>query len=294
MSAQQIHLIQGSPEWHAWRKTGLGASDTAALFGVSPYKTERDLWFEKAGLGQPDEDDDKAYIYQKGHETEDEIRDLFSKHTSIELKPTCFQNGIFLASLDGHKRNVGVLEAKLVGRDVLAKIAQGEIPEHHRIQVQAQLHTSESDKAYYGARAPKIKTGQVVEIGRDEKMIREIVDRGERFWESVQKGSVPPLSNKDTLFITDPSQVELFLKLKALKAKRDQLEAEYSEVEQLVKSLAVHPKVRCEDVTITDTERSGGIDFLKIPEVKALGEEYLEKFRKRPSYFKTLRFKKDA
>src|ERR1700733_11913673 len=109
-AAKQIQIIQGSPEWHNWRRKGIGASDVAALFGKSPYKTKRDLWFEKAGLGEPD-DEDRTYIFRKGHEAEAELRELFSKHTKIEISPACFEkDDIFLASLDGYHKSLGILE----------------------------------------------------------------------------------------------------------------------------------------------------------------------------------------
>lgn len=293
MSAKQIDLVQGTKAWLAWRKSGIGASDVAALFGKSPYKTERDLWFEKAGLGEPD-DEDRSYIFQKGHEIEAELRNMFADHCKIEIKPTCFENGIFLCSLDGYNKDLGILEAKYVGRDAMAKIVQGELPEHHRIQVQAQLYGSESDKAYYGAKAPETKGGHVVEVGRDEKLIKQIVEAGERFWSSIGKGQVPALSPQDTLFITDPAQKALFERLCDLKAKKDQLESEYEEVDKAVRALATHPKVRCLGVSITEVERAGSVDYLRIPEVKALAEEYIESFRKKSSKYKTIRFVEGA
>lgn len=293
MSAKQLDLIQGSPEWHVWRATGIGASDAAALFGKSPYKTKRDLFFEKSGFGQPD-DEDRSYIYQRGHDTEDDIRSAFSDLTGIEVKPTCFENGIFLASLDGFDKRLGILEAKLVGKDVLAKIAKGETPEHHRIQVQSQLYSSEADKAFYAARAPGVKKGHVVEIGRDETLIKEIIEAGEELWAAIQSGDVPSLSAGDTLFITDPTEIAIFKRLTELRAQKELIEAAYDEAEKLAKALAVHSRVRCGNIAITEVEKRGSVDYKKIPEVKAMAEEYLEQFRGKTSVYKMLRFVKGA
>lgn len=292
MAAIQVDIIQGSPEWHLRRGKHACASDIAAILEEeTAYKTMRDVWFEKSGFGEP-EDEDKAFIFARGHEVEAEIRQIFSKHTKIEVKPTCFENGIFFASLDGYDKALGILEVKLVGKEVLKSIADGILPAHHRIQVQAQLYTSESDKAFYAARAPKVKDPVVVEVGRNEKFIKQMVKKVEAFWETVQSGKVPPLSAADTLFITDPKQVELFNRLKALKTQKDSLDAEYDEIDKLVRALAKHPRVKCGDITISETTRAGSIDYLKIPEVSVLGEEYLETFRKKASTFKTIRFGK--
>lgn len=292
-AAKQVQITQGTSEWHEWRRKGIGASDVAALFGKSPYKTKRDLFFEKAGLGEPD-DEDRSYIFRKGHEAEAAIRKLFSKHTKIEISPACFEKEEkFLCSLDGHEKGLGILEAKLVGKEALSKAqAQGQIPEHHWIQVQAQLHGSDSDKAYWGGMAPKIKDGVVVEIGRDEKFIKCIREEVGEFYEMLDKNSVPDLTAQDTMFLTNPKFVLMAQELILLKSKKDELEEIYSIIEKNLKEAATHSRVKCGSITISEVERSGSIDYLKIPEVKALAEDYLEKFRKNSSKFKQLRFGK--
>ena len=35
--------------WLDYRRKGIGGSDAAAVLGVSPYKTARDVYFEKLG-----------------------------------------------------------------------------------------------------------------------------------------------------------------------------------------------------------------------------------------------------
>lgn len=42
-------------EFHERRRHGIGGSEIAALFGLSPYKTARDVWAEKRGLVAPEE-----------------------------------------------------------------------------------------------------------------------------------------------------------------------------------------------------------------------------------------------
>ena len=39
-------LLQGSPEWLAYRSTHFNASDAPAMLGVSPYKTRTELLHE--------------------------------------------------------------------------------------------------------------------------------------------------------------------------------------------------------------------------------------------------------
>lgn len=36
-------------EWLQWRTKGIGGSDVAAILGISPWKTQRDLYRDKVG-----------------------------------------------------------------------------------------------------------------------------------------------------------------------------------------------------------------------------------------------------
>ena len=37
-------------EWLRWRKKGIGGSDVAAALGFSPYKTQRELYYDKIDM----------------------------------------------------------------------------------------------------------------------------------------------------------------------------------------------------------------------------------------------------
>ena len=45
-------LQQNTPEWHQWRRHGLGASDTPVVMGEAGFKTPRMLWSIKTGRMQ--------------------------------------------------------------------------------------------------------------------------------------------------------------------------------------------------------------------------------------------------
>ena len=38
------------PEWLEYRRRGLGGSDAAAVLGISPFRTARDLYYDKTGV----------------------------------------------------------------------------------------------------------------------------------------------------------------------------------------------------------------------------------------------------
>ena len=49
MALEKIKLIHGSPEWLAFRRTGIGGSDAAAILGLSSFTSNVEVWEEKTG-----------------------------------------------------------------------------------------------------------------------------------------------------------------------------------------------------------------------------------------------------
>ncbi len=39
-------------EWLDWRRRGIGGSDVSAIIGISPFRTERDIYYDKLVLRQ--------------------------------------------------------------------------------------------------------------------------------------------------------------------------------------------------------------------------------------------------
>jgi putative phage-type endonuclease len=62
--------------WLAARQQGLGGSDAGAAIGANKYKSNVDLWREKAGLTEPEDISDKPAV-KFGKQAEEHIRALF-------------------------------------------------------------------------------------------------------------------------------------------------------------------------------------------------------------------------
>ena len=58
-------MDQNSPEWHEWRRKGIGSSDAPAVMKVSPWMTPYMLWEIKRGVAQ--EEPKSLFILDKGH-----------------------------------------------------------------------------------------------------------------------------------------------------------------------------------------------------------------------------------
>ena len=47
--------------WLQYRRNGIGGSDAAAVIGLSPYKTARDVYFEKLGR-EPEDNNTSGWV----------------------------------------------------------------------------------------------------------------------------------------------------------------------------------------------------------------------------------------
>lgn len=70
-------------------KNGIGGSDVAAIMGISPFATIRDLFYNKTGV-QPviqEEEESNWVAKEVGHRLEDLVAEIFSKKTGLEVFP---------------------------------------------------------------------------------------------------------------------------------------------------------------------------------------------------------------
>ena len=118
MSLEILRLEHNSPEWYAFRRTGIGASDAAAICGFSHFKSNMDVWEEKVGITPPVDISDKPQV-QYGKEAEDLLLQMFAldypKYEVSSNKGIVYRRGFMFASLDGELKDketgqIGVYE----------------------------------------------------------------------------------------------------------------------------------------------------------------------------------------
>lgn len=210
-----IRIYASSHEgWLEHRKSGLGGSDSSAILGISPFKTNIDLWLEKTGQKEPDDiSDDEKVKY--GHDAEDSIRKLFMlDHPEYEL----FHNEFMIlrsnkypflqASLDGELTDIntgkhGILEIKtteIMNKNMLDEWKNG-IPNHYYTQCLHYLIVTGYDFVWLRAKLKFVWDSDRQEI-RDYYFTREdvlddmkyLLKKEEKFWnENISKGVRPGL-----------------------------------------------------------------------------------------------------
>lgn len=72
-------------EWLAWRRQGIGGSDAAAILGISPWRTARDLYDDKLGSVSAQDDSGIWVALEMGHLLEDLVARIFSKKTGYPV-----------------------------------------------------------------------------------------------------------------------------------------------------------------------------------------------------------------
>lgn len=228
-----ISLTQGSEAWLEWRKTGIGASEVAAICGIDPYKTALDVYNDKKGLSKPR----RNSAMQRGIDYEDEARRVFNRVREHPFEPMLFEHEEYdwmKASLDGYCSFTRMLlEVKIPKRDVLDMARYGQVPIHYLYQMQWQLYVSGAVKGYFFAYNPDTLESYVVEVYPDDELLYKILQVVTEFYFTNILGNIPPKDKSDRKMVCDAGKDKL-MRMGEIKERMKELEAEY---DGLVKDL---------------------------------------------------------
>lgn len=149
-------LLQGSPEWHAYRAKHFNASDCPAMLGISSYKSRDALLKEKATGITPEIDANTQRIFDQGHQFEAMARPLAEAYFDDELYPITMSlelDGLSLsASLDGLTMlGDRAWEHKTINANLDTALRSGSIPEQYRAQMEMQLLVSGAEYCLFMA-----------------------------------------------------------------------------------------------------------------------------------------------
>jgi predicted phage-related endonuclease len=134
-----IHdLIQGSPEWAAFRLEHRGASEAAAMLGISTLITRTELLHMKAtATAQEFSEWVQKNILDYGHQVEAMARPLVEELIGEDLYPVTCSDGLLSASCDGLTMGEDVaFEHKQWNQALADAIAAGQLPDEYMPQPQ--------------------------------------------------------------------------------------------------------------------------------------------------------------
>ena len=252
--------------WLETRRRGIGASDAAAVLGLSPWASPLSLWVEKTSKVEDDGQQTEAMRW--GNVLEDAVARELAKEHGVHIGPTpgILQHDEYdwmLATtdrlvLDRHRgKPIGVLEVKTANAFAAGEWQQdGPPPDHVVIQVQHQLDVTGLPLGYVaalvGGNQPRWWP-----VERDDELIGMLRAEEARFWDLVQTGIAPGPTGHDAdgdalagLYAGDPGR-ETHLDAATLAAveRRRQAQADQALAEETVKFLGDQIKAALGDAT---------------------------------------------
>ncbi len=196
MTALALPARQGTPEWHATRRLGIGSSDAPIITGDAPWGDLLTLYAVKSGIIDEPDIDTPATAW--GKRLESVVADWFTETTGKKLRRVnrvlrSREHDWMLASLD--REVVGekaLLECKTrrFPTDEWGAAGSAEIPAHYLVQVQHQLAVTGYEVAYvavlFAGSDPRHYT-----VPRDPALIEALVELEAEFMDCVRNGTPP-------------------------------------------------------------------------------------------------------
>lgn len=196
MSCELIMTVEEMQDRKAWlqmRRTGIGGSDAAVIVGQSKWKSPWDLWLDKTGQAEIEEDESDEKRQDRlffGSESEEMISKWFTNKTGKKLRRCgmirSIENPFMLADVD--RLVVGenaIVEIKTTSAYNSSEWENDKVPPAYLIQGLHYMATGSYDKCYFvcliGGQEPVIRT-----LTRDEEVeeqIEALVEAEKYFWE---------------------------------------------------------------------------------------------------------------
>lgn len=196
MTYKILDVIPDSPEWYVKRQGGCGASDSAAILGLSKWATPLSVYKSKLGVEQ-EFDETTAWI---GHEQEGIIGRWIEKfHPEVgRLLPGFAAQSVeypwLFATPDALADDQGLLipvEKKTSMEFARDSWSEG-VPLYYQVQVQQQILVMDAPygwiAVFHGGR-----DFELFKVMRDDGFLTDhLIPKTQEFWEQHVKALVPP------------------------------------------------------------------------------------------------------
>lgn len=275
--------VLSNEEWLQYRRMGIGGSDAAAVCGVSPWKTARELYQEKAEGIFRDEPEKNWVALEIGKRLEELVVQIFMRQTG--LKPYAvrkmFRHPFYpfmLADVDYFVKigeDIYVVECKTSFSYRMDEWADGNIPLHYELQGRHYAAvTNTKGVIFLCLHGNSEDTFLMRRIDRNLRQEADLIEQEAYFWnefvlekqapEYTEPSSLVINSLKKQLQIREQKTVELseelasniltYLKLKEKKAEADALSRN---LESQIKGITAPIRSALEDAQTGKIEING-------------------------------------
>ena len=210
MSLELLQIEHNSPEWLAFRRTGIGGSDAAAIIGKSHFKSNVDVWEEKKGLREPDDISDKEQV-KYGKAVEDLLLQMFAldnpEYEVTSNKKIVYRRGFMFASLDGElveraTGELGIYEGKTaeIHKKIELEKWNKRVPDYYYVQILHYLIVTGRSFVVLKVQLKLLYTEEKTTMTKQYRFNRKdllndlayLYRKEAVFWDSVIAGVKPP------------------------------------------------------------------------------------------------------
>lgn len=201
-------------EWLSYRRRGIGGSDAAAILGISPWRTARDLYYDKLNVVKADMDENWVAL-EMGHLLEDLVARIFAKKTGLHIfqRKVMFQHPLYpwmLADLDylvelpdGSNAILEIKTTNYNAREIWWYNGEEIVPVYYESQGRHYMSVMNLDRVYFCCLYGNNEDEVIIRhLDRDYAYESELIALEDAFWnDHVQKHQPPDYTESGDLIL---------------------------------------------------------------------------------------------
>ena len=177
-------------QWLEYRRLGIGGSDVAAVMGLSPFRTARDVYYDKLGIAAVEGYEGNWVAMEMGNLLEGLVAEIFRRKTGLEVYQVkkMFQHPVhrfmladvdsFITMPDGTKAIMEIKTTNYNAKECWWRDGKEVVPPYYETQGRHYMAVTDIDRVFFCCLYGNTE---------DETIIREI-----RREDYVQKKVPPP------------------------------------------------------------------------------------------------------
>ena len=197
-------------EWLSYRRRGIGGSDVASILGISPFRTARDLYYDKRNIVSVNDNEENWVAMSMGHLLEDLVGKIFQHKTGFEIyqiKKMFYhpKYPFMLADIDYFVTlpdgSTALLELKTTNYNARGKWwldKQEIVPAYYEAQGRHYMAVMDIDRIFYCCLYGNNLNEVIIrELKRDFAYEEEMIFLEQEFWQNHVQAQMPPPYTED-------------------------------------------------------------------------------------------------
>lgn len=198
--------------WLDYRRKGIGGSDVAAVYGISPWVTTRELYYDKCGIQPAVQEDGNWVAMEVGHRLESLVAEVFRRKTGFKVwkdsrmfahpDPALrFMQADLDYMVEDNKGRQGILEIKTTGFFNRDEWSDDTPPYHYELQARHYMAVMDLDFVWFACLYGNNESQFIMcKIERDLDIEKDMIAQESHFWTmNVLAGVEPPITEEARL-----------------------------------------------------------------------------------------------